>query len=269
MKKGAWAMIAAGLLVVLLISGCASNKKVDQLIALTQTQAERMAYTEKVALELAKRGGTVMADTLANMEPGAAAGWSKAERVVRNPDKSVFLDKEGNPVREVTEAVGKSRSGRDIAGVTKGSLTLAGLPRGKDGDIDTTAPFDGFRLEIEAAAGNTGPNAEWLKVYMDGIANEKAVIIGGMANLAKERSAAFAVKVDALGKGAATFLTAAGPIVGQIIKLSPIAAVAQLAEAGVTKILEATINTADGEQKVVVADTPTSQTATAAEAAFK
>lgn len=266
MRTCEWLGLVVLVGVLLLVgTGCASNKKLDQLMAMTETQAKRLAYTETVALELAKRGGTVMADTLANMEPGGAAGWSKADRVVRNPDKSVFVDKDGQPLRETIEAVGKSRSGRDIAGVTKGTLTLAGLPRNGNGDVDTAAPFDGFRLEIEAAAGATGPNVEWLKTYMDGIANEKAAIIGGMARLAESRGAAFAIKVNAVSKGWVEFLTAAGPVIGQITRLNPVVATADLAAEGVSKVLEAIVNTSTGEQKVLVADTASAANATTCE----
>lgn len=257
-------VIAVVAVLAAMVTGCRSDKKVDMALAQTAEQARRAAITEQVLIKLADRGDGIVADTLAAVEQGTAVGWTKADRVLRNPDGTPFMDKDGHVVRETTEAIGKSRTGRDIAGVTKGTLTLAGLPRGKDGDVQLAAIPDGFRLEIEAAAFSSGMNVEWLKVYMEGIASEKAAIVGGMAALAKERSAAFAVRVNAVSKGVAEFLTAAGPIVGRVMRVNPVVAAADLAELGIAKIAEVSVQQDDGTTaKVLVADTPTAATASA------
>lgn len=261
------AMLLAG---VILLAGCASNKKIDLLLAQTQEQSRRIAATEAVALELAKKNyeaPTVMPDILASVEPGSQVAWAHAKRCIRSETNAPLLDKDGNAQFETLQAVGKSRSGRDFNGLKRGRLKLAGMAWDfETGKIDPNALLEGATTEVVYEVGDSTVPEAWAKVWGDAVAAEKAAIISGMALLAKERGAAYAVKVEALGKGLATFVTAAGTVTGTILDKVAVMTPEGLAVAGVKKIIEAVVKSEDGTvTKVLTADTATSTAATECE----
>lgn len=257
-------MLLAG---VILLTGCASNKKLDQFLAMTQEQAKRAATTEAVMLKLAERDNGVVPDVLASVEPGSMVAWAYARRCIRDDDNKALLDKNGEAQYEVVQAIGKSRSGREFGSVKRGRLKLAGVAYDfETGKIDPNAILEGSSLEILGETGGSTVNADWARVWGDAVAAEKAAIISGMAVLAKERGAAYAVKVEALGNGLATFVTAAGTVTGTILDKVAVMTPEGLAVQGVKKIIEAVVKSEDGTvTKVLTADTATSTAATECE----
>lgn len=248
---------------VFAISGCVSNKKVDALLAQTKVQAERQAMTEAVLLKLADEGMTVVGDTLANMEPGGAAGYGKYKRALRDANNQPILDKDGRPYFEEFEIVGKSRSGREFANIKKGSITLAGLPRNGDGTISIIGVPDGMRVEIEGTGeGGSTVDEDWAAVWGQAVVAEKTAILVGMSKLVLDRGSAWAVKFTAATDGISKVVTNIGEVTGKILTATVIPTPADLAAQGVSKLVEAVIDTGDGKKTVLAADTANSKAAT-------
>lgn len=252
---------------VLAVSGCATNRRVDSILAQTREQAVRAAHTEAVLLELAKRGDGVIPDTIAHVEDGSTVGWAMAKRCIRDEQNKPLLLPDGTAQFETTSAIGKSKSSREFGNIEKGTIKLAGV--GFDlqtGQLQPWSILEGVVVHIEGTGGSSTVNAQWAAVWGDAVAKEKATIITGMAELAAARGAAYAVKCEALSAGAARFITAIGDVTGKVLSHVILPTPAELAAAGVTKIVQAVIRKDDGgTQEVVLADTPTSQAATVCE----
>lgn len=245
------------------LTGCVSSKKVDALLAQTRVQAERQAITDAVLMKLAEKGSTVVGDTLANMEPGGAAGYGKYKRALRDANNQPLVDKDGKPYFEEFEIVGKSRSGREFANLKKGTITLAGLPRNGDGTVCILGTPDGMRVEIEGTGeGGSTVDEDWARVWGEAITSEKAAIMLGMLNLTTARGAAWAVRFNAAADGISRVVTSLGEVTGKILTATVIPTPADLAAQGVSKLVEAVIDTGTGKQTVLAADTATSRAAT-------
>jgi hypothetical protein len=257
-------MLLAG---VILLAGCASNKRVDQLLAQTQVQSERAAATEAVLLKLAERDNGVIPDTVAHVEDGSTVGWAQSKRCIRDKDNNPLLTPDGMAQFETTAAIGKSKSSREFGNITKGTIKLAGV--GFDlatGELVPSSILEGVVVHIEGAGGSSTVNAEWASVWGNAVAAEKTAIVSGMAQLATARGAAYAVKCEALSNGLAKFVTAAGEVTGTILSKTIVPTPVELAAAGVTKLVQAIVKKADGStQAVLTADTATSTAATECE----
>ena len=240
-------------LLAAMATGCTTNKKIDAILAQTNMQAQRQGITESVLSKLADKGNGVVADTLANMEPGGAAVWFKGKRAIRTSANEPVLVN-GVPQFEEMEGIAKSRSGREFASVTKGVLTMFGLPRDKDGSPVLNAIPDLMRVEIEASGGNVTVNTEWAKVWGDAVAAEKTAIIAGMGDLATKRGAAWAVKFTAASNGLVSVMTGMGEVVGKIISATVETTPAGLVSEGVTKLVSAIVEKVDGTKVPVVAE---------------
>ena len=254
---------------VLLSPGCASRGKVDQLMAASQEQAKRSATTEAVMLELAKRGSTVIPDTIATVEPGSMVGWAMSTRAVRDENNKPVTDKLGNVVMETTTAIGKTRSDRVFGALKSGVIKLAALPFDvKSGAVQLSGILEGGVVYVESGEGDSVLSAEHAKVYADAIVAEKVGIITSMASLEKERGAAYAVRVEALTGGIANVTTALGTQAVQILKCNPTIVGAEQAALGITKIVQAVGRDDTGKLvDVLAADTPTVKNAAALEKA--
>lgn len=247
------------------VSGCASSRKVDALMAATQEQAKRAATTEAVMIELAKRGSTVIPDTIATVEPGSMVGWAQSTRVARDEVNKPLMNKDGSPVMETTTAIGKTRSDRVFGALKSGVIKLAALPFDiKSGEVKLSGILEGGVVYVESERGDSGLSAEHAKVYTDAIVAEKVGIIESMGKLERERGAAYAVKVEALLGGMATVTTAVGTQAVQILKCNPVIVGAEQAALGISKIVQAVGRTDDDKLvQFLAADTPTVKNATA------
>lgn len=264
-------MLVLVMVMVLLMGcgGCASRGKVDQLLAATQEQAKRAATTEAVMLELAKRGSTVIPDTIATVEPGSMVGWAQATRCIRDETNKPLLDKDGKAQLETTTAIGKCKSDRAFGALTTGTIKLAGVGFDlKDGKLIPSSILEGAVVHVESNGGDSTLDAAHAKVWGDAIAAEKGVILAGMANLATQRGAAFAVKVEALSGGMANVVTATGAVLAQVLKTTAVPIPTDLVAAGITKIVTAVTRTKDGQLvDILAADSAAAQNASAALAA--
>ena len=255
----------AVLAVLLATQGCVSTKKIDQILAQTQTQAERQAVTEQVLLKLAEQGNNFVADTMTNVEDGSTVGWAKAKRAIRTGENQPLLDKDGNAQFETTEACGKSKSSRELAGaITKGTIKLAGVGFNlATGELVPSSILEGVVVHVEGTGVSSTVNATWASAWGNAIAAEKTAIVAGMAELATRRGAAWAVKFTATSDGIVKVITSAGDVAGKVLNAVIVPTPAELAASGVTKLVQAVIGKADGtEQTVLAADTATSKAAT-------
>lgn len=257
-----WSVVLLWCVLVFIISGCVSNKKVDAILAQTRDQALRQSATEAVLLELAKRDNGVIPDTVANVEEGSTVGWARAKRAVRTADNQPLLDKDGAAQFEVVEAIGKSKSSREFGNITRGTIKLAGL--GFDlqtGVLNPTSILEGVVVNIEGSGGST-VNADWARAWGEAVTAEKSAILSGMANLATARGAAWAVRFNAAADGISRVVTSLGEVTGKILTATVIPTPADLAAQGVSKLVEAVIETSTGKKTILAADTPTSRAAT-------
>lgn len=263
MKKILWLLVVV-VAALLVLPGCASNKKVDQLLAASKEQSVRAGVTEQVLLKLAEKGDGVIPDTVAHVEDGSTVGWASSKRCIRDEANKPLLDKDGNAQFETTSAIGKSKSSREFGNITKGTIKLAGV--GFDlqtGQLVPSSILEGVVVHIEGAGGSSTVNAEWASVWGNAITAEKTAIIAGMGDLATKRGAAWAVKFTAATDGITKVMTSMGEVAGKVLAATILPTPTELAVSGVTKLVEAVVKKADGtSQTVVAADTPTSKAAT-------
>jgi len=247
----------------------AIQAKVDALAVMTREQSVRAATTEAVMLKLAEKGEGVIPDTVAHVEDGSTVGWASAKRCIRDEANKPLLTPDGIAQFETTTAIGKSKSSREFANITKGTIKLAGV--GFDlqtGQLVPSSILEGVVVHIEGTGGDSTVNSEWASVWGNAVAAEKTAILAGMAQLATSRGAAYAVKVTASANGMSQIVTSLGTITGQILSAMVIPTTPQLAASGVTSLVQAVLRQSDGTtQTVVGADTPAGQVATALTAA--
>lgn len=211
--------------------------------------------TRDVLLGMGQMDAQVLASALeSNTESGSViyidhSGW------VYNPDGTLFLDKNGNPVRVRTKVIAKLNSLKELAnmqGVGKVRYKVGGfgyvcdLPEGLKGkDLCPVAldlEIDG--LQAMGAVDTTAANRE-------AAGKERQAIFDGMSKLAAAEGAAFATKVTALADGTVKVATAAGKeIVGRVLGTYYLEEVI----AGAGKVVGARIGQKDGTEARVVAE---------------
>lgn len=271
-RWGLWSVVLLWCVLVFIISGCVTKRKVevkaleakvDAMMAMTNEMARRVAATEEVALAVAEKEGTVMPDILASVEPGSQVAWAHSTRAIRDEANKPLLDKDGNAQFETTQAVGKSRTGFSASNLKRGRLKLAGFAYDfETGKIDPNSLLEGSSVEILCEGGEAGASPEFSKVWVDAIIGEKTAILAGMSKLALDRGAAWAVKFNATTDGISKVLTNIGEVTGKILSATVVATPAGLAAEGVTKLVEAVIDTGDEKKTVLAADTANAKAAT-------
>lgn len=257
--------LVALLMVVLLwvLPGCARFKTPAAIPSNQMTPVVWNADTAAVLKRGLDTGGKVLASSLEQNTESGSVIYVNHQGWVYNPDGTVFLDKEGKPIRVSTEIVAKLNSLKELA-------TMEGVQ-------DVEYRVGGFHYASDLPEKLQGkdlcPEALYLKITGIGklaavdptAANRKAAgeertaIFAGLSDLATAEGAAFAVRVQALSKGFAEVTTAAGSFVGQVIKTYAVPIPTDLVKEGVTKLVKAVVRDKDTGDltDILAADTAT------------
>jgi len=257
-RKMAWIV---GMLVVLLALAGAGCRKL-QPASIPSDQRTAVVWNEEtrdLLMNATDKDSQVLASALeSNTESGSVIyvdhqGW------VYNPDGTVFVDKDGKPIRVRTKIVAKLNSAKllaDTAGVKTLRYRVGGfgyvkdLPealKGKD-----LVP-EALVLEVDGIdAMRNRDNAPDMRTAAG---EERTAIFNGMSTLAQAQGAAFAVRVKAVADGVSAVLSTGAEVAGKVLKATAVPEAslgAELVKAG-AKAVQAVIRTDDNKLVDVVA----------------
>lgn len=211
--------------------------------------------TRDVLLGMGEKDAQVLASALEQNTEGGSCIYVDHLGYIYNPDGSVYTDKDGKPLRTRTRVIAKLHSLADLQGVAgagKVRYVVGGydyvkeLPEGmKHKDLTPCA----LMLDIDNLQG--AAVADNIPDRRRAAAEERGVILKGMADLATAQGAAYAVAAKATAEGVVDVATAAGKhILGRVLATWPL----EVAVEGARNVTLAAMETKAGRTEKVVAE---------------
>lgn len=263
--KTAWrTVVGVASLILVVVAMCVAGtgcRKIEPA-AIPSDQRTAVVWNEEtrdLLMGAVDKDAQVLASALeSNTESGSVIyvdhqGW------VYNPDGTLFVDKDGKPIRVRTKIVAKLNSAKllaDTAGVKTLKYRVGGfgyvkdLPealKGKD-----LVP-EALVLEVENI--DVMKNRDNAPELRTAAGAERTAIFNGMSTLAQARGAAFAVRVKAVADGVSVVLSTGAELAGKVLKATAVPEAslgAELVKAG-AKAVQAVIRTDDNKLVDVVA----------------
>lgn len=229
MRTG-WTMLA--LLGLIFGAGCATGGFDPSTVARGSGEKTPIVVNRDTEETLTDRGvvdARILAEALSAVQDQGSVIYVDHDGVVRSPDGTVFVDKDGRTLRVRTVTIAKLNSLQALQGIEGvGKLTYVVGGRGYLPDLPETQQFDtggpeALRLEIEnvdrAAAASPLPDIVAART------EERRAILEGLPAVVKEQWIGKNARLQLLGDGLARVITNAGKAVeGVLLGASPIGA---------------------------------------------
>ena len=199
--------------------------------------------SNQVQLELAKRGGSGVAENWSQVPTDGWMNWWKEKTIVRNPDDTIFTIEMPNgvkmPLYEQSESIAKWNLTNTLSGL-ENTMSGIGELEFSHGDVDpNTTTTDssgqittrcyaarrgGFFFRIKSLVGGIGADSTAIQAKYEGQAKVKAAIGASLGTVLEQHWLGKQGLLKIAMDGTATLITETGKITGQLIKLSPMGA---------------------------------------------